>query len=136
MDPRVMELRIKQWISVFNEQANSGMNKNEWCILNGINKTSFYRWQKRVRTYLLEQQGSEEAAVSVLMQNADTAGFVELPSTKGSLAEAYNTRSSYHSGGNDNSAIRIHYGGFSISLDGEVDERQLSSVLRVLRHVD
>ena len=82
MDPRVMELRIKQWISVFKEQANSGMNKNERCILNGINKTSFYRWQKRVRTYLPEQQGSEEATVSVLTQNADTAGFVELPSTK------------------------------------------------------
>lgn len=136
MDPRVMELRIKQWISVFKEQANSGMNKDEWCILNGINKTSFYRWQKRVRTYLLEQQGSEEAAVSVLTQNADTVGFVELPSTKGSLAGAYNTRSGYHSGGNDKSAIRIHYGDFSISLDGEVDERQLSSVLRALRHVD
>jgi hypothetical protein len=30
MDPRVMELRIRQWIPVFEEQAKSGLNKNEW----------------------------------------------------------------------------------------------------------
>ena len=38
MDPRVMELRIRQWIPVFEEQAKSGLNKDEWCIINGINR--------------------------------------------------------------------------------------------------
>ena len=30
MDPRVMELRIKKWIPVIEEQAKSGMGKDEW----------------------------------------------------------------------------------------------------------
>ena len=55
MDPRVMELRIKKWIPVIEEQAKSGMSKKEWCAMHGINRTSFFRWQKRVRKYLLDQ---------------------------------------------------------------------------------
>ena len=47
MDPRVMELRIKKWIPVIEEQAKSGMSKKEWCVMHGINRTSFFRWQKR-----------------------------------------------------------------------------------------
>ena len=53
MDPRVMELRIKKWLPIMEAQANSGMTKKEWCAQNGIERTSFYRWQRRVRTYLI-----------------------------------------------------------------------------------
>ncbi len=38
MDPRVMELRIKKWIPVIEEQAKSGMSKKEWCVMHGINR--------------------------------------------------------------------------------------------------
>ena len=55
MDTRVMELRIKQWIPIMEEQAKSGISKDEWCTMHGINRTSFFRWQKRVRQYLLDQ---------------------------------------------------------------------------------
>ena len=51
-----MQLRIKKSIPVIDEQAKSGMTKNEWCAMHGIERTSFFRWQqKRVRAYLLEQ---------------------------------------------------------------------------------
>ena len=36
MDPRIMGLRIRQWILELEEQAKSGLNIAEWCILNGI----------------------------------------------------------------------------------------------------
>lgn len=137
MDQKIMEVRIKQWISLIAEQANSGLSKNEWCSRNGIERTSFFRWQKRVRSYLLEHQESEDALLPVLKQNENDEKFVELQSPRAALAGAYNTQKSYPAGSCDDSSIRIHYGGFSISLSrGVVDERQLSSVLRVLKHVD
>ena len=55
MDPRVMELRIKQWIPVIEEQAKSGVSKGKWCAMHDIDRTTFFRWQKRVRAYLLDQ---------------------------------------------------------------------------------
>ena len=41
MDQKIMEVRIKQWIPLFAEQANSGLSKKEWCIQNGIERASF-----------------------------------------------------------------------------------------------
>ena len=159
MDPKILELRIQKWIPLIQEQANSGLNKKEWCSLHGIERTSFFRWQKRVRSYLLEQQslGGTELPVlkqdrddenfvelpttqvtllPVLKQDRDDENFVELPTTQVTLAGAYHTQNNYPSGGSDYPSIQIHYGGFSINLSGMVDERQLSSVLRVVRHAD
>ncbi len=136
MDPKVLELRIQKWIPLIQEQANSGLSKKEWCSLNGIERTSFFRWQKRVRSYLLEKQSQRGEELPALKQDRDDENFVELPATQVSFTGAYHTQSHYPSGGSDYSSILIHYGGFSISLSGTVDERQLSSVLRVVRHAD
>ena len=42
MDTRVMELRIKQWIPLIEEQSKSGISKDQWCTMHGINRTSFF----------------------------------------------------------------------------------------------
>ena len=47
MDTRVMELRIKQWIPLIEEQSKSGISKDQWCTMHGINRTSFFRWRIR-----------------------------------------------------------------------------------------
>jgi len=54
MDPRVMELRIKQWIPIIEEQSKSGLNKTKWFVMHDVDRTTFFRWQKRVRAYLLD----------------------------------------------------------------------------------
>ena len=77
MDQKIMEVRIKRWIPLIAEQANSGLSKKEWCSQNGIERTSFFRWQKRGRSYLLEHQESEEASLPVLKQNENDEKFVE-----------------------------------------------------------
>ena len=41
MDIRVMELRIKQWISIIEEQAKSGISKGDWCSMHDIDHTTF-----------------------------------------------------------------------------------------------
>lgn len=41
MDKRIMELRIKQWITIIEEQGKSGLNKAEWCTLHGVDRTTF-----------------------------------------------------------------------------------------------
>ena len=89
-----------------------------------------------MRSYLLEQQSLGGTELHVLKQDRDDENFVELPTTQVTLAGAYHTQNNYPSGGSDYPSIQIHYGGFSINLSGMVDERQLSSVLRVVRHAD
>ena len=137
MDPRVMELRIKKWIPLIEEQAKSGMTKDEWCAMHGIERTSFFRWQKRVREYLLDQCEVQSAQLASTIPSNNEVGFIELPSIQdcpagmaeqrcGEMIQNYGAPPS----------ISIRYGGFSIDLNDGVDEKLLSMVLRVLKHAD
>ena len=137
MDPRVMELRIKKWIPVIEEQAKSGMSKEEWCAMHGINRTSFFRWQKRVREYLLDQCEAQPSQHPSSVLSNNEVCFVELPSTQDSSAEMAGQRcgETIRACGTGPS-ISIRCGGFSIDFNDGVDEKQLSMVLRVLKYAD
>ena len=139
MDPRVMELRIRQWLPVFEEQAKSGLNKDEWCIINGINRGSFFRWQRRVRSYLLEHGiGGNTGQLQVPDANepTDNECFVELPCPKTAVPGIASLRNLQDDILNDAAPISICYGGFSVRVDGVVDEEQLTAVLRAMKNVD
>lgn len=138
MDSRVMDLRMQKWISVIEEQAKSGMGKDEWCALHGINRTTFFRWQRQVRKYLLDQCEARPSQLpSSIPSNNNEMYFVELPSAQASPAgmAAQRCGETIQTFGASPS-ISIRYGGFSIDLNGSVDEAQLSMVLRRLKHAD
>lgn len=135
MDPRVMELRIKKWIPVIEEQAKSGMSKEEWCVMHGINRTSFFRWQKRVREYLLDHCEAQPSQRPSSIPSNHEVGFVELPSTQDSpagIAGQPCVKTIQDCG--DHPSISIRCGGLSIDFNDGVDEKQLSMVLRVLNY--
>ena len=137
MDPRVMELRIKKWIPLIEEQAKSGMTKNEWCAMHGIERTSFFRWQKRVRAYLLDQCEEKPSQLPSSIPSDNEVSFVELPAIQGTPVGMVGRRcrkTDQACGGSP--SISIRYGNFSIDLNGGVDEKQLSMVLKVLKHAD
>lgn len=137
MDPRVMELRIKKWIPVIEEQAKSGMGKEEWCVMHGINRTSFFRWQKRVRAYLLDHCEPQPSQCPSSIPSNHEVGFVELPSTQASPAGmAGQPCGETIRDCGARPSISIRCGGFSIDFNNGVDEKQLSVVLRVLNYAD
>ena len=128
MDSTVMELRIKQWLPLFEEQAKSGLNKQDWCEQNGINRSRFFKWQRICRSYLLAQdqvtQGSAQETTFVELLcpgNGRQPPGLAVPSAPDLIPP---------------SSITISCNGFSVSLDGKVDEDDLARVLRVIAHAD
>ncbi|MCH5260953.1 MAG: hypothetical protein J1F18_14420 [Lachnospiraceae bacterium] len=137
MDPRVMELRIKNWIPLIEEQAKSGMTKNEWCAMHGIERTTFFRWQKRVRAYLLDQCENQPLQLPSSVPSNNEVSFVELPAIQGSTVGTAGRRCGKTDQGCGASPfISIRYGDFSIDLGGSVDEGQLATVLKVIKNAD
>ena len=137
MDPRVLELRIRQWIPVFEEQAKSGLNKDEWCIINGINRGSFFRWQRRVRSYLLEHgEGVAQLSAPPINEQAENACFVELPLAQAALPGMAALRNLHDDVIDEAAPISIRYGEFVVNVNDEVDERQLAAVLRALKNAE
>jgi hypothetical protein len=137
MDPRVMELRIRQWMPVLEEQARSGLTKDEWCIINRVSRGSFFRWQRRVRSYLFEhgENAGQLQAEGVNEQTTDEY-FVELPRSQAVVPGLAALRSLHDDGWDKTAPISIHYGDFLINIRAGVNEDQLSTVLRAIRNAD
>ena len=137
MDPRVMELRITQWIPVLEEQARSGLTKDEWCIINRVSRGSFFRWQRRVRSYLLEHgEDIGQLQDSDVNEQTDNEFFVELPRSQAVVPGIAALRSLHDDGWDKTAPISIHYGDFLINIRSGVDENQFSTVLRAIRNAD
>jgi len=139
MDAKVIELRMKQWIPIFEAQAQSGMGKEKWCDANGIKRWEFFKWQREIRKYLLDQNGAEPEAAAPCL-SAKT-GFVDItPALVSSPAvasdESETVGEAYEHVADPVSSINIRYGGFTIDLSGGIDKKLLSTVLEVIRDVD
>lgn len=125
MDSGVMELRLKEWMPIFEEQAKSGLNKQDWCEQNGIKRAAFFKWQRECRAYLL----SKNKIASAKCEQA----FVELSCAE-RKAEVTTTFANTNSVP-DSSSIVIACNGFSVSVNGQVDEVNLAKVLKVISYV-
>ena len=66
------EYRAQQWAMLIQESKSSGMTNKDFCIQRGISEKSFYYWQKKLRTKLLE------AAAPQFVQLESTPEAVEL----------------------------------------------------------
>jgi len=139
MDAKVIKLRMKQWIPIFEAQAQSGIGKEKWCDANGIKRWDFFKWQREIRKYLLEQNVAEpDAAVPCLP--AETV-FVDITPTLVSSPAAVGDKprtvaNAYRHVADPVSSINIRYGGFTIDLSGGIDKNLLATVLEVIRDVN
>ena len=127
MDTKVMEIRLKKWMPIFEEQAKSGLSKNAWCERNGIRKWEFYERQRECRRYLLEKDKDlkDVSEVTSLIPS-----FVELPAEAEGVVSSTAVRIAKEATGH----IEITCGKFGVSITGEVNERMLAMVIREIYH--
>ena len=140
MDKSTMDVRMRQWADLLEKQMQSGLSKQEWCEQNGISRQKFFRWQRKIRSFVLQEteQGNDRSLPVKQMADANPGnGFAEiLPAARSSTVvtraidpslSACPSRTAVHS-------IDIRYGNFTVSLQGTVDEAALISVLRAVSH--
>ena len=48
------EYRAQQWASMIQECNNSGLSKREFCRQRGVSEKTFYYWQHKLRSQLIE----------------------------------------------------------------------------------
>jgi hypothetical protein len=136
LDSKIMELRLKQWMPIFEEQAKSGLNKQEWCKLNGVKRASFFKWQRELRKYLLEKNENKfQNQLSTELAVHTAPAFVELEPADPSLRSSLNDSCVRSGDITHASSISIRCGEFSIDLNDDVNELLLSKILKVMADV-
>ena len=48
--------KLAQWAQVVSQCRGSGMSVRQWCQENGINISSYYKWQRKVYAVAQDQQ--------------------------------------------------------------------------------
>lgn len=83
MDENTQAYRVKQWMGILNDCAQSGLKK-AYCEAHGINEKTFYYWQRRLRDQLApvlhaqialqqRQPSSEQTTFAELVPTTSTA---------------------------------------------------------------
>jgi hypothetical protein len=131
-----MELRLKKWMPIFEQQAKSGLNKQEWCRQNQVSRAAFFKWQREFRIYLLEKnknmcrtQQSKELTVQT------TSKFIELALSSSSVRSYQNDNFVSSRDIAPTAPISIRCGKFSIDLNNDVNELLISKVLKAMANV-
>lgn len=135
MDAAVMEFRIKQWIPLFEEQARSGLGKEDWCEANGISRNAFFKWQREIRRYMLANNLKVPNIANEYFQTEP--GFVDITAKVAAPAVVRNEPEQMLCSFKPSTVSRlsIRYGSFSIDLNETTDERLLSMALGVVSNV-
>ena len=143
MDKSVLDVRLQKWIPIFEAWAQSGLSKKDFCKENGIERSSFYRWQKILRDRLLEKasfQTDSQTASANSEESSNYPQFFEITTTSPNVltntgrpdtADCFARPSELP---DDSGKISISFEGFSVQLSGYVDEPTLTSILRAVKH--
>lgn len=136
MDSKVMELRLKQWMPILEEQAKSGLNKQDWCRQNGIKRAVFFKWQKELQKYFIEKNENKlQAQLSTELAVHTAPEFVELAPASSSVRSSLNDSRVRSVDITPVSSISIRCGEFSIDLNDDVNELLLSKILKAIADV-
>ena len=66
--------KLAQWAQVVSQCRGSGMSVRQWCQENGINISSYYKWQRKV--YAAAQAQQERSFVEVKPVQSTAVGGV------------------------------------------------------------
>lgn len=136
MDSKIMELRLKQWIPIFEQQAKSGLNKQEWCRQNQVSRVAFFKWQKEFRTYLLEKNENmfqEQQSTELATQTGSK--FIEITPVNSSVRASQNASCNSSTVFAPTAPISIRFGKFSIDVNNDANGLLISKVLKAMADV-
>ena len=56
MEKQALAVREQQWYQTITTAKQSGQSIKSWCAENGVPLSSFYSWQRKMRSALLRQE--------------------------------------------------------------------------------
>lgn len=108
MEKQALEVREQQWYQTITTAKQSGQSIKSWCAENGVPLSSFYNWQRKIRTALL--------------QKADAVQFEELSSGSPKMTSDVSKQ------------IVVHIRDISVELPADLPSSLISEIIRGIRN--
>jgi hypothetical protein len=118
--------QLKHWKQLVDEAGSSTLSKKAWCRQKGINESTFYYWQRRIR---------KAALVGKKIPSPDRA----VPQTRSDFVEVFFNDDEHPSpdkaveGGVLQPEIMLQINSYRLLIAGTIQEQTLRTVIKVLR---
>ena len=124
--------KLNQWANLIRAANESGMNRREWCVANGVTETAFYYWQRQVREHALKSITENQNLCTVeSVDHAQPHDFFKLTLTGSNPI----TDTDLPSRSNNPGSISIHSGRYVVEVGEGFSKGVLTDVLEALDHV-
>lgn len=107
MEKQVLAVREQQWYQTITTAKQSGQSIKSWCAENGVPLSSFYSWQRKMRSVLLRQESVQ---------------FEELSPSSPKTAAVSPTQ------------ITLHIRDVTVELLADLPSDQISEIIRGIRN--
>ena len=107
MEKQALAVRERQWYQTITTAKQSGQSIKCWCAENGVPLSSFYSWQRKMRSALLRQESVQ---------------FEELSPSSPKTAAIAPTQ------------ITLHIRDVAVELPADLPSDQISEIIRGIRN--
>lgn len=107
MEKQALAAREQQWYQTITTAKQSGQSIKSWCAENGVPLSSFYSWQRKMRSALLQQESVQ---------------FEELSPSSPKTAAVSPTQ------------ITLHIREVTVELPADLPSGQISEIVRGIRN--
>lgn len=136
MDPRIKQLRLMRWKEIIVACNTSGMKKRDWMAQNNINSRSFYRKQKEIREYELNNMELILPTDQVGVAGRTRREFVDMTLlAKPSVGQRCTEQTEYQCRVDAiQPEMMLQAGRYQLYIGSKVTESTLKTVLEVLKY--
>ena len=106
------QYRLSKWAKIIRARHDSGQNVKEFCAAEGISKSKYFYWQRKLKNAALE-----ELALQAVPEGPTASKWIQIAPA---LA------------GQTKPELEIEINGFHININNETDPELLKKVCRIL----
>lgn len=131
MDQRVTDLKMAQAAQWIKEQSASGLSKSKWCEVNGINRITFFRYQRKFREMALDNNPQVEQAAREIVSSPV---FVELPIQSMTDNTEDNSPKENAAAHATRTIVTFRCGPFSAEVPDDLSEHAMNRILQAMKN--
>ena len=124
---KLHQIKLQQWMALFQEHASSGLTIKAWCTQNNISIHTYNYWKHILKQEYVESSLSGEHDIVPLNIPATTLSIPTTPFLPPLSGKSRDSRELHNT-------ISISIGDISIHADPDISDEYLLRIIKAVRH--
>ena len=124
---KLRQAKIAKWVSLFNDQASSGLKVTDWCKQNNISKHAYFYWKRIIKEEYV--QSILPDIVPIGSSSGEPSVYEEPAQKPIESLDLRNSRNLYNP-----AYISVSMGDIRIEIGPSASDQLIASIIKAVRH--